>query len=98
MALIGTAPVAAADLQMSSLYEQWLAARDAYNESEGSDEGEEAHLYSEVGRLEEAILATEPKTPKDYAFKLIVLNDFTGFGDFPWGDGILAEARKLIGA
>lgn len=101
VALMGTAPAAAAatdDPQMSSLYEQWLAAKEAYNQFDGRDEAKDAELESAISLIEDEILSIQPRTVKDYAFKVLVLNDFAGFDGLPWGDGILAEARKLISA
>lgn len=101
LALLGPASAAAApadSLEMAALYEQWLAAKEAYNKFDGLDEAKDAELERAISLIEEEILAIQPRTVKDYAFKVLVLNDFAGFDGLPWGDAMLAEAQILISA
>ncbi|MBB1498792.1 hypothetical protein [Paracoccus sp. MC1862] len=101
LALVGAVPAVAApadSLEMAALYERWSAAKEAYNKFDGLDEAKDAELESAISLVEDEILAIQPQTVKDYAFKVLVLNDFAGFDGLPWGDAMLAEARTLIGA
>lgn len=81
---------------MAFLYDRWLAAKNAYNDND-FDEKRDAELYSELRRIEDEILSIRPQTVGDYAYKLIVLNDFETFEGIPWGNAMLAEAYALTG-
>ena len=98
LALAGVVPALAgiSDNRIEALYARWLAARNAYRENDFGEE-REAELYKAMTDIEDEILSIRPQTTRDYAYKIIVLNDFAVLEGLPWGDAMMVEARALIG-
>ena len=92
---LATFPLAAqAETPLAVLYDRWIAAREAYNEND-FDDVRDAELYSAMRAIEGEILAYPPKSVRDYAYKIVVMDSFFEI-DGPIGEPFMAEARALI--
>lgn len=82
--------------QIEGLFREWEAAKSAFNASSEIDNPDDFRLEDQLTEIENQILATTPHTVREYAFKVIVLNDFAVLEGTPWCSEVLAEARALV--
>lgn len=93
-----TAPMASErETLIEDLFPRWEAAAAAYSTWGEGDDDHDRRLDDAIAAIEDEILAITPTTAREYAFKILVLNAFTGIEGVPWGDAAMAEARALAG-